>query len=76
MVHAEAMSASEPGETRLDKIGIPYELRWGFVGVLVFMIGHGVEASIVVPHMAKALGSGAMVPTVVAMYGVAVIIAS
>ncbi len=29
MVHAEAISASEPGETRLDKIGIPYELRWG-----------------------------------------------
>ncbi len=76
MVHAELMTGSEPGETRLDKIGIPYELRWGFVGVLVFMIGHGVEASIVAPHIAEALGSGAMVPTVVAMYGVAVIIAS
>ena len=62
--------------TRLDRIGIPYALRWGFVGVLVFMIGHGVESGFVAPHIGEALGDDAIVPTIVAMYGVAVIVAS
>jgi MFS family permease len=64
------------GETRLDRLGIPYPLRWGFVGVLVFMIGHGVESGFVAPHIGKALSDDAIVPTIVAMYGVAVIVAS
>ena len=64
------------GETRLDRIGIPHALRWGFVGVLVFMIGHGAESGFVSPHIGKSLGDDAIVPTIVAMYGVAVIVAS
>ena len=68
--------AERKGETRLDRLGVPYALRWGFLGVLVFMIGHGVEAGFVAPHIGKGLGNDAIVPTVVAMYGVAVIIAS
>lgn len=67
---------TERGETRLDRLGIPYPLRWGFVGVLVFMIGHGVESGFVAPHIGKALDDDAIVPTIVAMYGVAVIVAS
>ncbi len=63
-------------ETRLDKLGIPHALRWGFVGVLVFMVGHGVEAGFVAPHIGASLGNDAVVPTIVAMYGVAVIVAS
>ena len=63
-------------ETRLDRLGIPHALRWGFVGVLVFMIGHGAESGFVAPHIGKALGDDAIVPTIVAMYGVAVIVAS
>jgi len=63
-------------ETRLDRLGIPHVLRWGFVGVLVFMVGHGVEAGFVAPHIGKGLGNDAVVPTIVAMYGVAVIVAS
>lgn len=69
----------EPGgraETRLDRLGIPHELRWGFLGVLVFMLGHGVEASFVAPVIGQGLGNNSVVPTVVAMYGVSVIIAS
>ena len=68
--------AAGGGETRLDKLGIPHALRWGFVGVLVFMIGHGVESGFVAPHIGRALSDDAIVPTIVAMYGVAVIVAS
>jgi MFS family permease len=67
---------TEQDETRLDKLGIPHVLRWGFLGVLVFMTGHGVESNIVSPHIGEALGDQAIVPTIVAMYGVAVIVAS
>ena len=76
MNSSAATSSSAQGETRLDRMGVPHSLRWGFVGVLVFMVGHGVEAGFVAPHIAEGLGNENVVPTIVAMYGVAVIIAS
>uniref|UniRef100_UPI001124F883 MFS transporter n=1 Tax=Arthrobacter globiformis TaxID=1665 RepID=UPI001124F883 len=64
-------------ERLLDRIGIPHSLRWGFLGVLVFMTGNGVESNFIAPHMAAALGNRAMlVPTIITMYGVAVTVAS
>ncbi|WP_456268435.1 MFS transporter [Kushneria sp. AK178] len=70
--------AGEAGETRLDRIGIPHSLRWGFLGVLIFMTGNGVESNFIAPHMSNALGeAGApLVPTIIAMYSLAVLIAS
>ena len=66
-----------PRETRLDRIGIPHSLRWGFLGVLVFMTGNGVESNFIAPHMAEALPTAAaLVPTIITMYGVAVLVAS
>ena len=38
-------TASPGRETFLDRIGIPHPLRWGFLGVLVFMTGNGVEST-------------------------------
>ncbi|MBB3231243.1 RbtT/DalT/CsbX family MFS transporter [Halomonas stenophila] len=65
-------------ESVFDRLGIPHALRWGFLGVLMFMTGNGVESNFIAPHMQQALGaSGAgLVPTIITMYGVAVIIAS
>ncbi|SEE99893.1 Predicted arabinose efflux permease, MFS family [Arthrobacter alpinus] len=64
-------------ETWLDRIGIPHVLRWGFIAVLVFMAGNGVESNFIAPHMAEALGSrAALVPTIITVYGVAVMVAS
>ncbi|REC95359.1 MFS transporter [Kushneria indalinina] len=70
--------AGEAGENRLDRIGIPHSLRWGFLGVLIFMTGNGVESNFIAPHMSNALGeAGApLVPTIIAMYSLAVLIAS
>ncbi|OHV09346.1 MFS transporter [Kushneria phosphatilytica] len=70
--------AGEPGESWLDRIGIPHSLRWGFLGVLIFMTGNGVESNFIAPHMTQALGeAGApLVPTIIAMYSLAVLLAS
>lgn len=47
----------------LDKIGIPSVLFWGFVGLLLFMVGDGVESGYLAPYLAdfhfsdKAIGA-------------------
>ncbi|MBN9736276.1 MULTISPECIES: RbtT/DalT/CsbX family MFS transporter [unclassified Pseudonocardia] len=64
-------------ETFLDRIGIPHSLRWGFLGVLVFMTGNGTESNFISPHIESLLGSGAdTVAAIVAAYGVAVLVGS
>lgn len=39
------------GENVLDRIGIPSVLVWGFVGLLLFMIGDGVESGYLTPYL-------------------------
>ena len=57
---------------------MPHSIRWGFLGVLVFMTGNGTASNFIAPHMQQTLsGSGAdLVPTIIAMYSLAVLIAS
>ncbi|MDO4919366.1 RbtT/DalT/CsbX family MFS transporter [Kocuria sp.] len=74
-------AASTPGtpvrENFLDRIGIPSVLKWGFLGVLVFMTGLGVESNFLTPHLVNMLGSTeATVAVVIGFYSVAVLIAS
>lgn len=38
-------------ETILDKIGIPHVLAWGYLGVLIFMMGDGVEQGWLSPYL-------------------------
>ncbi|NMO93559.1 MFS transporter [Actinomycetospora sp. TBRC 11914] len=64
----------------LERWGIPYALRWGFVAVLVFMIGDGVETSFLSAFLADPAGGGlsgsqASFATVT-LYGVAALVAS
>ena len=70
--------AAQPEETRLDRLGIPHVLRWGFLGLLIFMTGNGVESNFIEPHMVKALGSDTknLVATIITMYSVAVLVGS
>ncbi|WP_208292763.1 MFS transporter [Naumannella halotolerans] len=64
-------------ETFLDRIGIPHPLRWGFLGVLIFMTGNGTESNFITPHLMEALGSTeATIATVISLYSAAVLIAS
>lgn len=64
----------------IERIGIPRPLFWGFVGVLIFMIGDGVEISylskyLTLPDGGGLPGSEASFATVT-IYGIAVLIAS
>lgn len=71
------MSTTTPRETFLDRIGIPHSLRWGFLGVLVFMTGNGTESNFISPHIEALLGSPEdTVAAIIAAYGVAVLVGS
>lgn len=62
---------------QLERIGIPPALFWGFVGVLLFMIGDGVELGYLETYMTDQLGFGASQPAfLLTIYGIAVAIAS
>ena len=67
-------------ETFLDRIGIPHALRWGFLGVLVFMTGNGVETNFVSPHMAEVFGGGDeminVAATIITFYSLASLVGS
>jgi MFS family permease len=66
-----------PDETFLDRVGITSVLKWGFLGVLLFMTGNGVESNFLTPHLVKILGSPeATVSVIITFYSVAVLIAS
>lgn len=42
----------------IERWGIPHPLRWGFVGVLIFMIGDGVEVSYLTDYLQQPDGGG------------------
>jgi MFS family permease len=72
-------AAQSPGlpPGRLDRLGMPRVLFPGFVAVLVFMTGNGVESNFVTPHMVEVLGSPeATVATIVTGYSLAAMIGS
>ncbi|QBI54055.1 MFS transporter [Streptomonospora litoralis] len=76
-------SPAEPASAPLrgiERIGIPRPLVWGFVGVLIYMIGDGVEISYLTDYLQQPDGGGlageqATFATVT-IYGVAVMVAS
>ena len=71
------MRGQAVNETFLDRIGIPHVLRWGFVGLLVFMTGNGTESNFISPHIETVLGSPeATVATIISLYGVSVLVGS
>jgi MFS family permease len=75
---APSSAAPSPSPSLLGRLGIPYPLRWGFLGVLVFMTGDGIESNFISPHIAAALGSGGTdsAALIIGIYGVAVLVAS
>lgn len=59
-----------------DKIGIPYPLFWGFVGLLIFMIGDGVELGYLSPFLSQRGMAENHIAMVFTLYGVTVGISS
>ena len=72
-----SVAVSNPHESVLDRLGIPHVLRWGFLGLLVFMTGNGTESNFISPHIEAVLGSPeATVATIISLYGVSVLVGS
>lgn len=68
------------GGSWIERLGMPRPLFWGFVGVLIFMIGDGIEISFISKYLSTPEGGGlagsqASFATVT-VYGAAVAIAS
>ncbi|MCF5163959.1 MFS transporter [Pseudomonas congelans] len=59
-----------------DKVGIPYPMFWGFVGLLIFMIGDGVELGYLSPFLSERGMPGDEVAMIFTIYGVTVGISS
>jgi polyol permease family len=61
----------------IDRMGLPRPLVWGFVGLLLFMIGDGVESGYIAPYLAT---HGADTETnaavIISVYGLIVTIGS
>ncbi|NSC23256.1 MFS transporter [Streptomyces albus subsp. chlorinus] len=67
----------DPGRGVLDRIGLPKPLVLGYIGVLLFMIGDGVESGFIAPYMADhGAGTDVKAGYVITVYGVAVMLAS
>ena len=71
-------SRSESGFARLlNRWGLPAPLFLGYAGLLLFMIGDGVESGFIAPFMADhGAGSEIKASYVITVYGVAVMLAS
>src|SRR5690349_14561219 len=61
----------------LERVGLPRPLIWGFVGLLLFMIGDGVESGYIAPYLAAhGAGSETNAALIIAVYGLMVTIGS
>lgn len=61
----------------IERLGLPKELVWGFVGLLVFMIGDGVESGYIAPYLAQhGAGSETNAAVIIAVYGLLVTLGS
>jgi polyol permease family len=59
-----------PAESNfLDRIGIPSELFWGFVGVLLFLTGDGVESGFLAPYLSELHFTEKSVGAIFTFYG-------
>ncbi|WP_329068492.1 MFS transporter [Amycolatopsis sp. NBC_01480] len=72
------LSRPEGGFTRLlTRWGLPAPLFLGYVGLLLFMIGDGVESGFIAPYMTdNGAGTEIKASYVITVYGVAVMLAS
>lgn len=50
-MQTELLSANESDSPLLERLGIPPALAWGYLGILLFMIGDGVESGYLAPYL-------------------------
>jgi polyol permease family len=59
-----------------EKLGIPRPLFWGFIGLLIFMIGDGIELGYLAPYLGQNNVSDGDIALLFTVYGVTVAIGS
>lgn len=59
-----------------DRVGLPRPLLWGFAGVLLFMIGDGVESNYLSPFLVDQGFSESFAATSISVYGIFVAVGS
>ncbi|WP_077328706.1 MFS transporter [Virgibacillus siamensis] len=64
------------GGSFLDKIGIPSHLAWGYLGVLIFMMGDGLELAWISPYLVDQGLSVQQAAFLTTAYGVTIAIAA
>lgn len=72
-------TVADPGPTRsawLERQGIVRPLAWGYVAVLLFMVGDGIELGFMAPYLEGLGFSTSNIAALVTVYGVVVAIAS
>jgi polyol permease family len=68
-------TASSP--SIIERIGLPRPLFWGFVGLLLFMVGDGVESGYISPYLAgHGAGSATNAAYIISFYGLMVTLGS
>jgi len=60
----------------LDRLGIPRQLAWGYLGILIFMMGDGMEQGWLSPYLIERGLTMQQSATLFTMYGVTIAISS
>ncbi|WP_220453729.1 MFS transporter [Staphylococcus succinus] len=60
----------------LKKIGLPSNLIWGYIGLVLFMIGDGIEQAWLVPYLVDQNMSASAASFLITIYGVTVTISA
>lgn len=78
MSATSSIRAIGPGpRSFIERIGLPKPLIWGFVGLLLFMIGDGVESGYIAPYLAdNGADNETNAAVIITVYGLMVTIGS
>lgn len=72
-LHQESPARSE---TLLDRVGIPRTLAWGYVGILIFMMGDGLEQGWLSPYLIEHGMSIQQSASLFTVYGITIAVSS
>lgn len=74
---AQPAAHSSTRPALLDRLGLPRPLVWGFVGLLFFMVGDGVESGYIAPFLASnGAGNETQAAIIITAYGLIVTLGS
>lgn len=74
---AQPAANSSTRPALLDRLGLPRPLVWGFVGLLLFMVGDGVESGYIAPFLASnGAGNETHAAIIITAYGLIVTLGS